>query len=139
MEDFFLTSKMFKYFYFLIYFFLILKLFFVSVQAKYIRKCGYPAETHKIVTEDGYILRTHRIPHGKASNRTNENVVLVVHGLASSAEGFISLGPNDALAFLLADRGFDVWLFNARGTLHGRRHKTKSPNYLQGSGFWNFR
>ncbi|XP_023310249.1 lipase 3-like [Anoplophora glabripennis] len=109
-----------------------------GVIAKYIAKYGYPAETHKIVTEDGYILKTHRIPHGKASSKTNNKVVLLVHGIAGSAENFIILGPNDALAFLLADRGFDVWLFNARGTVHSRRHETRSPNYFQASGFWNF-
>ncbi len=32
-----------------------------------ITKNGYPAETHTVTTEDGYILEIHRIPFGKDS------------------------------------------------------------------------
>ncbi len=36
-----------------------------------VRSYGYPAEDHSVVTEDGYILGVHRIPHGA----NNEKVV----------------------------------------------------------------
>lgn len=48
------------------------------------------------------------------------------------------LGPPDALAFYLSDRGYDVWLFNARGTELSRKHKTLNPNKDRKK-FWNFR
>nr|CAD7603633.1 unnamed protein product [Timema genevievae] len=32
-----------------------------------IAKKGYPAETHTVTTEDGYILTLHRIPYGKSA------------------------------------------------------------------------
>ncbi len=36
-----------------------------------VRSYGYPAEDHSVVTEDGYILGVHRIPHGA----NNEKVI----------------------------------------------------------------
>ncbi|KAK5982529.1 Ab-hydrolase associated lipase region, partial [Trichostrongylus colubriformis] len=36
-----------------------------------IRYWGYPVEIHYAVTQDGYILELHRIPHGKAGTSRN--------------------------------------------------------------------
>ena len=30
---------------------------------------GYKVETHRVTTEDGYVLSMHRIPRGRESNR----------------------------------------------------------------------
>ena len=43
-----------------------------------VRSYGYPAEDaedHSVVTEDGYILGVHRIPHGA----NNEKVIKTTH------------------------------------------------------------
>ena len=45
--------------------------------------------------------------------------VIVWHGLSTCSEMFVCSSPQDSLAFLLADRGYDVWLANARGISFG--------------------
>lgn len=41
------------------------------------------------------------------------------------------------MAYYLADRGYDVWLYNARGTAHSRKHRFLDPDRDKKK-FWNF-
>ncbi|XP_026752173.1 lipase 3-like [Galleria mellonella] len=109
-----------------------------------IAKYGYPIEIHNAITEDGYILELHRIPHGRDENNVpdpRKPVVLVQHGLCSSSADFVVMGPGTALAYVFAEAGFDVWLGNARGNYYSRRHLTLDPDYKPDTGrndFWTF-
>ncbi|XP_055587241.1 lipase 3-like [Uranotaenia lowii] len=91
---------------------------------------GYPVQVHHVATEDGYVLEMHRIPGEPGSP-----VVFLMHGLLCSSADWIIIGPKHGLAYLLAQKGFDVWLGNARGNRYSRRHKTLTPNMFA---FWQF-
>ncbi|XP_066601259.1 uncharacterized protein [Prorops nasuta] len=106
----------------------------------FVNDSGYPWEVHNVVTEDGYILSVHRIPHGtnetaNARNNGTKPVVLLVHGLLGCSADWILTGPNRSLAFLLADDGYDVWMGNSRGTTNSKNH-THLP--VTSSQFWDF-
>ncbi|ROT79547.1 triacylglycerol lipase [Penaeus vannamei] len=124
---------------------------------------GYPAQTHHVTTSDGYVLELHRIPRGRgaaggarastlsmsslqnkifnrgknSSINTKENgkVVFLQHCLLCSSADFVMNDPDQALAFILADLGYDVWLGNVRGNVYSRRHVRLSPNQRE---FWDY-
>ncbi|EDV40089.1 uncharacterized protein Dana_GF10345 [Drosophila ananassae] len=102
-----------------------------------IRSHGYPAEAHTVVTEDGYVLTLFRIPYSHKLKNQNEKrpPVLLQHGLFSNSDCFLSSGPDNSLAYLLADAGYDVWLGNARGNIYSRENNIISINSPK---FWHF-
>lgn len=102
-----------------------------------IRRNGYPAETHTIQTEDGYLLSLHRIPRGKNNQGNNKKrqPVFLQHGLLASSADWIIPGPEKGLAYVLADAGYDVWMGNVRGNTYSRAHVNISKDDEK---FWDF-
>nr|ABA12145.1 44 kDa salivary lipase-like protein SP14 [Phlebotomus argentipes] len=96
---------------------------------------GYAAEEHTVKTDDGYLLTLHRIPRGVKAQKNSKGVVFLLHGLLCSSVDWIILGPQSALAFLLAEEGYDVWLGNARGNTFSRRHVSRG---VKSKAFWKF-
>lgn len=74
-----------------------------------IESANYEGQVHQVTTEDGYILKIHRIipktPNGLKP-------VFLAHGILATAADFLITGPQIALAYLLSDYGYDVWLGN---------------------------
>ncbi|XP_052891371.1 gastric triacylglycerol lipase-like [Anopheles moucheti] len=97
-----------------------------------IAKYGYPVESHEATGADGYIITLTRIP---PKTRRHKTPMLLVHGLLASSADYLIIGPNNSLAYLLADRDYDVWLADMRGNRYSQRHtrlNSSSPEY------WDF-
>lgn len=110
--------------------------FYVQINCR-ITKRGYPAETHTVQTEDGYILELHRIPYGLSGPSENRPPVLLQHGLESQSGDWIVNFGNQSLGYMLADVGYDVWLGNYRGNTYSRKHVSLDPD-LDKEEFWSF-
>ncbi|VVA17518.1 PREDICTED: triacylglycerol lipase [Prunus dulcis] len=90
---------------------------------------GYTCQEHQVTTADGYILGLQRIPKGRSGNEiADRRPVLLQHGLLMDASAWLLNPPDQSLAFILADNGFDVWLANSRGTNSSRGHPSLSPD-----------
>lgn len=96
---------------------------------------GYKYEVHYVDTSDGYTLRMHRIPPKNPWKTQDKGIVFLMHGLASTSSNFIALGSKNAMAFLLSDIGYDVWIGNDRGSETNVKHKYYPKNSDE---FWNF-
>lgn len=97
----------------------------------------YLAESHIIVTDDGYILTVHRIPYSKYSKLKliPRKTVLLHHGILGSSADWILTGPKKGLGYILSDAGYDVWMANVRGNTYSRAHISR---YVNSYAFWNF-
>ncbi|XP_018788030.1 PREDICTED: lipase 1 [Bactrocera latifrons] len=102
---------------------------FYTNTADWLVKHKYAVEVHNITTTDGYELLLHRIP--KPGNQP----ILLVHGLLTSSLAWVLLGPGKSLAFLLADRNYDVWLANFRGSPYARSSSQLESKTLD---YWSF-
>ncbi|XP_034250214.1 lipase 1-like [Thrips palmi] len=96
------------------------------------KRYGYTLETHTFVTSDGYELVLHHVVASKNGTRGGIPVVFG-HGLASSDEQWY-FRP-DGLVLMLADRGYDLWTFNYRGSFYCRKHQTLTT---KDHDFWDF-
>uniref|UniRef100_A0A182U574 Lipase n=1 Tax=Anopheles melas TaxID=34690 RepID=A0A182U574_9DIPT len=109
-----------------------------KLTAEIIVNDGYPVEEHQVTTADGYVLTMFRIPGGPGNPaREGKNVAFIQHGLLCSSADWVILGPGKALAYMLVDAGYDVWLGNARGNTNSRRHIFHDPD-ARNTDFWDF-
>ncbi|RAL46928.1 hypothetical protein DM860_005207 [Cuscuta australis] len=112
-----------------------------SVCAKAIAVYGYQCQEYLVTTSDGYILSVQRIPHGRLGRRRrdppsptkNRPPVLFQHGLLLDGRSWFYNKAEANLPMILADKGYDVWISNTRGTEYSRRHQYLDPNARE---FW---
>ncbi|OLN96352.1 putative lipase C16A3.12c [Colletotrichum chlorophyti] len=109
------------------------------------RLFGYEAEEHVTQTKDGYLLGLHRLAwkKGEEGQKVNsgpgskkKRVLYLHHGLLMNSEVWVCLTDEQrSLPFVLADRGYDVWLGNNRGNKYSKKSVHYSPKSTE---FWNF-
>ena len=96
------------------------------------KRHGYPIETHRTRTEDGFHLTMFRLQKGEF--RAGLPVVFIQHGFTQSAEGWVINDKKNSLTVKLVEAGFDVWLGNSRGTkysLENDFHDISSQKYWE--------
>lgn len=70
------------------------------------------------------------------NNNSIRPVVLLYHGFLMSSEVWIcNVDEHRNLPFILAERGYDVWLGNARGNKYSQNHLWRNPRHQS---FWEF-
>jgi lysosomal acid lipase/cholesteryl ester hydrolase len=95
-----------------------------------IKRRGYPAEQHDVLTKDGYIITMHRI-----AKPNSKKLILLQHGLMDSSSTWVINFANQSLGFILADNDYDVWLGNMRGNRYGLTHIKYNTSQDE---FWDF-
>jgi len=98
---------------------------------------GYPLENHEVHTSDGYILDLMRIPYGPDGSDPSERPpILLIHSSAHNGGFFLFHGAEDSPGFYLSNQGYDVWLFNMRGTTPSMDHDTL--NWQRDHEYWDY-
>lgn len=93
----------------------------------------FPFEQHKVRTYDGYFLTIFRIP-GKKFETLSQAIaakrpaLLLWHDFLDSADTWVINDEDKAPAFVLASKGYDVWIANSRGNKYSREHRYLDPD-----------
>ncbi len=64
--------------------------------------------------------------------------MLIGHCLFCSSAVFSFGPPERSMAYMMADAGYDVWMWNVRGNTWSRRHSTLGDPMQNSTEFWSF-
>lgn len=63
-------------------------------------------------------------------------VVYFQHGILDTADAWVMNEPSVAPAFVVASKGYDVWLGNSRGNRYSQSHTTYDPK--KDDAYWQY-
>jgi pimeloyl-ACP methyl ester carboxylesterase len=89
-----------------------------------------------VQTEDGYLLTLFRIQAKASTIKDGLKPVFFQHGLLDCSDGWIINDEFRAPAFIMANKGYDVWFGNSRGNKYSRKHIKYNPD--KDKEFWEF-
>jgi len=102
--------------------------------AEILEKNKYPYENYTAITEDGHKLHVFRIlPKNRTKN--NGQPVYLQHGVVCTPEALLAGGLKGSSIYYLADRGYDVWVPNSRGSIYSKTHEVYDTNSEE---YWNY-
>ncbi|XP_021753416.1 triacylglycerol lipase 1-like isoform X1 [Chenopodium quinoa] len=98
---------------------------------------GYPCSEHSVETKDGFILALQRVSSSSSDELRLRRgpPVLLQHGLFMGGDSWFLNSKEESLGFILADRGFDVWVGNVRGTRWSHGHVSLSE---RSKAYWDW-
>ena len=104
---------------------------------QYVKDNGFVLQKHEVLTHDGYKLTVHRLvqPDEKPVQNPQSpksNVIYLQHGLMCCSADWMVPG---GLAYVLAQKGYDVWMGNFRGNVFSLNHTYL--NY-KSKDFWRY-
>lgn len=95
---------------------------------------GYSCREYMVQTDDQFFLGVQRVSRTAYAGML-KGPVLLLHGILLGGDVWFLNPPEQSLAFLLADQGFDVWIGNTRTTRFSYGH----PIYhKKDEGFWDW-
>ncbi|KAG9440377.1 hypothetical protein H6P81_020542 [Aristolochia fimbriata] len=104
--------------------------------AQAVRPFGYPCFEHTVETKDGYLLAVQHIPNSREDIQIGAGPpVFLQHGLFQGGDAWFANSKEESLGFILADKGFDVWIGNVRGTRWSHGHTSLSQRE---KAFWDW-
>jgi Partial alpha/beta-hydrolase lipase region len=62
-----------------------------------IQNAGYKSESFTVATQDGYVLKVHRIKVKNEASTPRKGPVFFMHGLTATAADYLMTGPDIAL------------------------------------------
>jgi pimeloyl-ACP methyl ester carboxylesterase len=105
--------------------------------AEYCKHFNYPVEVHYIKCDDGYINTFFRVQKKNTTIRKlGLTPIYLQHGLLDSSDTWIVNDQDKAPGFILANKGYDVWVGNSRGNKHSLNHTKYNPK--KDVEFWEF-
>ncbi|KAL8541497.1 hypothetical protein ACS0TY_002675 [Phlomoides rotata] len=103
--------------------------------ANVIEPSGFPCSEHTTQTTDGYVLGLQRVSSPSVVLQQRGPPILLIHGLFMAGDAWFLDSPTQSLGFILANRGFDVWVGNVRGTHWSHGHVSLSEKDKE---FWDW-